>query len=31
MKKTHILRKAAALLLAGAMLTETVSAERAIP
>lgn len=30
MKKTHILRKAAALLLAGAMLTGTVSAERAI-
>ena len=29
MKKTHILRKAAALLLAGAMLTGTVSAERA--
>ena len=29
MKKTHILRKAAALLLAGAMLTETASAERA--
>ena len=29
MKKNHILRKAAALLLAGAMLTETASAERA--
>ena len=28
MKKTHILRKAAALLLAGAMLTGTASAER---